>query len=291
MRAVHVTPSKLDMILPESPTAKNVDMSGAHVMPNHCTLAVEVRAVQLIPSGLVITRFEVPVLDTEARRASSGDQQILPHKLFTPGGRLVHVMASVLVAMTPDPHATATPSSGDQHTPYNDSPDVVRPVQFMPSGLVMTLFVFVSVATAMKRESPGAQHTEFHDLSAAEVPAVHVMPSALVTTRLPVPVLLTATKSASCGDQHTDIQLLALGLVRAVHVMALGLVAIVPVCDTITNNESSATQTTPHHHPLVAELLVQELRTVATRPELGFPRSVMARMLTPPHATMLLCHD
>ena len=69
----------------------------------------------------------------------------------------------------------------------------VRPVQVIPSGLVITRFPAMEPATATK--SPLPYVTEFQPVFAADVRLVQVTPSGLVITRFPSPVPATATKS------------------------------------------------------------------------------------------------
>jgi len=92
-------------------------------------------------------------------------------------------------------------------------------VQVMPLGEVMTRFPVPVSATAQKRESSGAQHTEVQLLSAALARVVQVMPSGEVMTRLPVPLLLTVQKSPSSGAQQMPRQLLSAALALVVHVL------------------------------------------------------------------------
>ena len=65
-------------------TATNKFILDAHTIDVQLTLAAEVLLVQLIPSGEVITRFPVPVLDTAANNPKDGDQ-LIPVKVLLLG--------------------------------------------------------------------------------------------------------------------------------------------------------------------------------------------------------------
>jgi phage gp36-like protein len=90
--------------------------------------------VQLIPSGLVITRFPVPVVETATNRPNSADQQTPCQKLST--------------ALDLD-------------------------VQLIPSGLVITRFPVPLPDTATNLSRSCDQHTESQMLSAALLRVTH----------------------------------------------------------------------------------------------------------------------
>ena len=86
--------------------------------------------VQVIPSGLVITRLPLPLFET----------------------------------------ATNRPTSADQHTDSQLlSAALVRMVQVIPSGLVITRLPLPLSATATNRPTSADQHTDSQLLSAALV--------------------------------------------------------------------------------------------------------------------------
>ena len=150
------------------------------------------RIVQVIPSGLVITRFPVPLSLTATNKP-------LPyvtdcHQLSAAGVRAVQVIPSGLV-ITPFPVPVSLTAT-NKPLPYVTevqplSAAEFRLVQVIPSGLVITRFPVPLPLTATNKPLPYV--TEYQKLSAAEVRLVQVIPSGLVITRLPVPVPLTAT--------------------------------------------------------------------------------------------------
>jgi hypothetical protein len=266
-------------------TATNNDASGdQHTLLQLLVLA-DARAVQVMPSGLVITRLLVPEVATATNKDLSGDQHTLVQVLSTADERAVQVMPSGLVITrlpVPDVEtATNKDRSGDQHTLLQLlSAADVRDVQVMPSGLVMTRLPVPEAATATNKDSSGDQHTLFQLLSTADVLIVQVMPSGLVITRLPVPLEATATNKASSGDQHTSFQELSAADVRAVHVMPSELVATrFPVpkdVHTATNKARSRDQHIAFktlgypllratHPPVAATLSLALTRTSSTR--------------------------
>ncbi len=138
------------------------------------------RLVQLIPLGLVITRFKVPDELTATNKPSPyvTDLQLLS----AAASRLVQVIPSGLVItrlviLPPEASLTAT------HRPFPYVTEVqllsaaeVRLVQVMPSGLVITLSPVPFSLTATNKLLPYV--TESQLLSAAEVRLVQVIPSA-----------------------------------------------------------------------------------------------------------------
>jgi hypothetical protein len=77
-RDVHVMPSGLVItrsLTPEKATATKIDNSGAQQTSRHALSAADVRVVQLIPSGLVITRFPVPPASATATNNDSSGAQ------------------------------------------------------------------------------------------------------------------------------------------------------------------------------------------------------------------------
>ena len=132
--------------------------------------------------------------------------------------------------------------------------------------------------------------TEYHWLSAGDVPNVQLIPSVLVITRLPVPLVATATKRplAYVTDRHAgSVPAPGTGVVRLVHVTPSGLVMTrfpVPIWATATNRPFPyVTEVHPGSNPapgigvvrlvqlmpsvlVIARLPVPELATATKRP-------------------------
>ncbi|MBA7540667.1 hypothetical protein ES705_32966 [subsurface metagenome] len=121
-----------------------------------------VRAVQVIPSGEVITWLVDPEAATAQKITSFGLQQT-------------------------DDQVSAS--------------GVTLMVQSIPFGDVITWLALPVFETAQKRPSFGLKQTEVQSLSTGVIPTVQTRPSGDVITRLPVPVLATATnKPPISGD-------------------------------------------------------------------------------------------
>ena len=89
--------------LPEDTTATNRLNSGDQQMSCQSLSLDGVRAVQVIPSGEVITRSPVPVYATATNKLSSGDQQTERQLLSLDGVRAVQVIPSGEVIMLSSP--------------------------------------------------------------------------------------------------------------------------------------------------------------------------------------------
>jgi hypothetical protein len=173
-------------VLNEEATATNLSCPAdpPHFTENHqSSVAGVVWLVQVMPSGLVITRSVVLLPGTEPSATATN--------FSCPAG---------------PPHVT------DVHV---FTAGAVRGVQVIPSGLVMTRLPEPELATATK--SPFPNVTDLHALSAAEVRVVQVIPSVLVMTRLPEPEPPTATNNPF--PKVTEFQMLFAAAVRVVQVM------------------------------------------------------------------------
>jgi hypothetical protein len=107
--------------------------------------------------------------------------------------------------------AQKSDNSGAQQTEFHalSNPEVLRVVQVIPSGEVITRFAVPELATAQNKERAGDHVTEFQALSLLVVSlAVHTMLSELVMTLSAVPELATAQKSVLSGAQHTEFHAL-----------------------------------------------------------------------------------
>ena len=111
-------------------------------------LAGSVRAVQVMPSGLVMTRLPTPLVATATNTSCpAGPPHVTePHLLFEAEVREVQVMPSALVMTEPklllsDPTATnfSCPAGPPQITELQLLTGELSRVQAMPSGLVMAL--------------------------------------------------------------------------------------------------------------------------------------------------------
>ena len=158
------------------------------------------------------------------------------------------------------------PSSGDHVMPHHSFVVlVVRAVQFMPFGDVITRSVFDNplVATAAKRFNCGDQATCLQSLPVlpAAVRVVHVMPSGEVMTDALLP---TATNRYSCGAQHTSFHILEAETVRDVQVIPSGdVIARFVLFATAQKIPSSGAQQTPRHSLCVAAVRdIQEMPSV-----------------------------
>jgi hypothetical protein len=139
-------------------------------MLSHPIVAVEARAVQVNPSGLVIRLLAEELFEMATNKESCGDQHIEVH---------------------------------------GTSRGVALAVHVIPSGLVITRFpgpALVDSETDTNKESSGDQHIEPHEWFTGVVRKVQVTPSLLVMTRLPAPLPATATNKDRCGDQQTAYQ-------------------------------------------------------------------------------------
>jgi hypothetical protein len=120
--------------------------------------------------------------------------------------------------MPPEVPAQNNPSSGLQHTLFQDSVGELLPVQVIPSGDVITRNVEL-LATAQNKLSSGLQHTDCQPDETAN-PPVQVIPSGDVITRN-VGFELTAQNSSSSGLQQIERHEVSSAALRAVHVTAL----------------------------------------------------------------------
>ena len=75
-------------------TATNSDRSGDQQTDVQLLFAALMREVQLMPSGLVITRLPAPLIDTATNSERLGDQQIDRHTFALGVDLRVHVMPS-----------------------------------------------------------------------------------------------------------------------------------------------------------------------------------------------------
>ena len=167
-----------------------------------------------------------------------------------------------MTRFVPDP-ATATnnPNSFAQHTEVHVF--VVsgrRNVQFIPLGLVITLFVEEPTATAANNPNSADQHTDHQSAvpeESADALGVQVIPSELVMTWFdPDAFDATATNNPNSGDQHTDLQSINVA-VLLVQVIPSGLVITrVPLNATATNKPNSGDQQIERKSLLGVVLLV-----------------------------------
>ena len=77
--------------VPLSATAMNNESSGDQHTEIQLLSAADVRDVQVMPSGLVITRLLEPEVPTATNKDTSGDQHSPRQLLFAAAGRDVHV--------------------------------------------------------------------------------------------------------------------------------------------------------------------------------------------------------
>lgn len=145
------------VITSTSTLAANRPSSGDQAMEIHAFASAAALAVQVMPSGEVMTLF-VPGLDTAANRPSSGDQA-MDRQLFASADALA--------------------------------------VQVMPSGLVMTPFALLSADTAANRPSSGDQATETHPFASDADLAVQVVTASIATVEAPQVVSDTSHKRSS----------------------------------------------------------------------------------------------
>lgn len=212
VRKVQSAPLGLVIILlpaPSAATAQNNLASGAQQTERQIFCAGACWAVQLIPSGLVIT--DVPVAETAQKILSSGDQQTLPQDPDGPA-LLVQLMPSGLVMTGVPKFATAqnNVSSGDQQIDCQagsaETGPVVLCVQFIPSVLVIAAELpALLAATAQKILNCGDQQTDAQLPVGGLVFPDQPIPSELLK-ELPLPKvadLPTATNKPNSGDQVT----------------------------------------------------------------------------------------
>ena len=115
----------------------------------------------------------------------------------------------VVVITLPLPTAQNIYNSEDQTTDSQKNSSAGKLViQFIPSGLVITLSPEPVAETAQNIPSSGDHVIDRHGISAALTYVVHVIPSELVITRSPkLGPDDTAQKIANWGDHVIDCQL------------------------------------------------------------------------------------
>ena len=214
-----------------------------YVTSFHKLSAAEVRAVQVIPSGLVITRLPVPLFATATNRPLP--YVTLLQLLSAAEAREVQITPSWLViTRLPVPlFATATNRPLPYVTLRQDlfGEGAARAVQVTPpSSLVITRLVpFVDTAT----NRPPPNVTSVQVFASAAVRVVQVTPSGLVTTRFKSPVAPAPT-ATNCPWAYVTALIckLLLGLGYGVH-------DVPPVVDTpgvrVTAVEAGLNKTAP----------------------------------------------
>ncbi len=94
--AVHVVPSGdvITRLVPLAAQATKRDACGDHAILSHWLSSADVREVQVVPLGEVITRLLLPSCDTATNSPFSADQQTARHWFAAAAVLAVHVTPS-----------------------------------------------------------------------------------------------------------------------------------------------------------------------------------------------------